>query len=330
MADLVGIEAVRVLHPALFEAIVSVAGYLSAPTALDDQGGYQRDRSAANSPIAPMYAVAPGLAEDVCRWLFPGARRYFENTHYGSEWEIRWRRQRKVASSTIFRFYLERQLPEGVVPSRAVDEALSHLTNRGELQQLLDTWSPDELMDLLERMNPAIEELPVNATIEGDPARIALPVLLDLLPRLPEDRGVFRPSGPMTLMRVALRLVRRIPDEAARADLVRAVLKDTRTFSSRLILLWVVGPGKTSGTALSPRPPRPNSRITCAPISWRGHPVTSRCRPESLGSPTSWPRPTTERLRCRPWPKTIGSRSPFSLIPLGRRMARHWVPPRSR
>ena len=29
VADLVGIEAVRVLHPALFEAVVSVADYLS-------------------------------------------------------------------------------------------------------------------------------------------------------------------------------------------------------------------------------------------------------------------------------------------------------------
>ena len=44
-------------------------------------------------------------------------------------------------------------------------------------------------------MNPAIEELPVDAAIDEDPARIALPVLLDLLPRLPEDRGAFRPTG---------------------------------------------------------------------------------------------------------------------------------------
>jgi predicted KAP-like P-loop ATPase len=252
LADLVGIEAVRVLHPALYEAIVSVADYLSAQTGLGDQSGYQQGRSAANSPIAPMHAAAPGLAEDVCRWLFPGARRYFENTHYGTEWEITWRRQRKVASSSVFRFYLERQLPEGVVPARAVDDALSLLTNRVELQQLLDTWSADELMDLVERLNPAIEELPVGATIEVDPARVALPVLLDLLPRLPEDRGAFRPRGSMTLMRVALRLIRRIPDEAVRADLVHAVLEDTRTFSSRLILLWLVGQRENVGSDLVP------------------------------------------------------------------------------
>ena len=187
----------------------------------------------------------------MCRWLFPAARHYFENTHYGPEWEITWRRQRKVASSSVFRFYLERQLPYGVVPARAVDDALADLTNRVKLQQFLGPWSPDELMDLIERMNPAIEELPVDGdAMDEDPARIALPVLLDLLPRLPEDRGAFRPHGSMTLMRVTLRLLRRIPDESVRAAVVRGVFEDTRTLSSRLILLWVVGHRENVGTSL--------------------------------------------------------------------------------
>src|SRR5262249_50947854 len=80
--------------------------------------------------------------------------------------------------------------------------------------------------------------------------RVALPVLLDLLPRLPEDTGSFQPRGSMTLMRVALRLVRRIPDEAARGDLVRAVFEETRTPSSRLTFLWVMGHRENVGAGL--------------------------------------------------------------------------------
>lgn len=255
IADLVGVEAVRVLHPALFEAIVSVADCLSVSAGLADQGGYQHGRNAADSPVAPMHAAAPGLAEDVCRWLFPAARQYFENMHFGPEWEITWRRRRKIASSSVFRFYLDRQLPDGVVPAQAVDDALLHLNDHAGLEQFLDQWSSDELMDLVERMNPSIEELPVNAdSIEEDPARIATPVLLDLLPRLPEDRGAFRPHGSMTLMRVALRLLRRIPDEESRGKMVRAVFEDTRTLSSRLILLRVVGHRENVGTGLIAAP----------------------------------------------------------------------------
>ena len=251
LADLIGIETVRVLHPALFEALVSVADYLSVNPGIADQGGYQRGRNVADSPIARVHEVAPGLAEDVCRWLFPAARQFFENTHYGPEWEIAWRRQRKVASSSVFRFYLERQLPDGVVPARAVDEALADLTDRDKLRQFLGPWSPDELMDLIERMNPAIEELPVDGdALDEDPAAIALPVLLDLLPQLPEDRGAFRPHGSMTLMRVTLRLLRRIPDESVRAAVVRGVFADTCTPSSLLILLWVVGHRENVGASL--------------------------------------------------------------------------------
>lgn len=251
VADLIGIEAVRVLHPALFEALVSAAGYLSATTGIADQGGYQRGRNPADSPIAPVHAAAPGLAEDVCRWLFPAARRYFENTHYGSEWEIKWRQQRKIASSAVFRFYLERQLPDGVVPARAVDDALSHLTSSDELRQFLCPWSPSELLDLLERMTPAIEELPVNDdAMDEDPARIALPVLLDLLPRLPEDLGAFLPHGSMFLMKIALRLLQRIPDQSTRAAVIRGVLHDTRILSGRLILLRVAGHREDIGTSL--------------------------------------------------------------------------------
>jgi KAP family P-loop domain len=251
VADLIGIEAVRVLDPALFRVLVSLADYLSVNSGPAGHGGYQPGRTAAQSPIAPAVEVAPGLAEDVCRWLFPAARQYFENMHHGQEWEAIWRRQRKVASSAVFRFYLERQLPDGVVPARAVDEALSYLTSRDELGQFLGSLSPGELMDLIERINSALEELPVDhdATDE-DPAQVALPVLLDLLPKLPEDRAAFQPRGSMTLMRAALRLLRRIPDEETRTVLVRSIYERTNAQSGRLILLRLVGRHENVGMNL--------------------------------------------------------------------------------
>lgn len=249
LADLIGIEAVRVLQPAMFEAICSVAPYLGAERLVPDHSRYQHGRNAADTPIGPLFVVDARLAEEICRWLFPAARRYFENTYYGSEWEARWRGQRKVASAPVFRFYLERQLPDGVVPARTVDLALSVLTDRDALSALLAGLSGAELMDLLERLNTTLEDLAVCEALEQDPAHVALPVLLDLLPRLPEDTGMMSFSGSMVLMRAALRLLRRIPDDE-RADVIRAVLRETRSFSSRLILLRVAGHRKDIGTGL--------------------------------------------------------------------------------
>ncbi|WP_329309641.1 KAP family P-loop NTPase fold protein [Streptomyces sp. NBC_01262] len=249
-ADLVGIEAVRVLHPALFEAITSAADHLAARSALLGQGGYQHGRAIADSPIAPLFEVDPQVAEAVCRWLFPAARHHFENMGFGPEWETTWRRERKVASASVFRFYLERRLPDGVVPARSVDEALALLADRQALRAFLDSWSPNELMNLLERMNPAIEELPVAADIAADPARQAIPVLLDLLPRLPENQGAFTARGSMAPMRLTFRLLQRIPDEAMRDEVVRAVFAETNVLSGRQLLLLTAGHRESAGMGM--------------------------------------------------------------------------------
>jgi hypothetical protein len=241
LADLIGIEAVRVLCPAMFAAIVSVSDSLSAPV-VPSQTGYQHGQSVDNSPIAPMVEVDQALAIEVCRWLFPAARRYFENVHHGSEWEGMWRSQRKISSASVFRFYLERQLPNGVVPARTVDQVIASLTDSETLQDLLDTLTPEELMDLVERMNTTLESLPFEPDkLDEDPARVALPYLLDLLPRLPEDTGMLSFSGSMVLMRAALRLFKRIPTEETRAEAIRLVLSETRSLSARLILLRIAG-----------------------------------------------------------------------------------------
>jgi hypothetical protein len=248
-ADLAGIEAVRVLRPALFEAIISVADQLAAGRPVPGAGGYRPGRNVADSPVAAMDAADPELAAAVCRWLFPAALQHFENTHYGSDWEATWRQQRKIASAPVFRFYLERQLPDGVVPAKAVDQAVACLSDSHELRRFLDLWTGAELIDLIERMNAPAEQLPVSPDPGQDPARIAAPVLLDLLPQLPEDPGAFQPRGSTTARRIVHRLIRRIPEERTRSEIVRAIFAGTSALSGRLILLRVVQ-RQTAGSGL--------------------------------------------------------------------------------
>jgi hypothetical protein len=106
-------------------------------------------------------------------------------------------------------------------------------------------------MDLVERMNGSLEEVPVKAEdLKTDPARVALPVLLDLLPRLPEDSGMLTFSGSMILIRAALRLLKRLPTDDARADVVRTVLEETQSRSGRLILIMITDHRKDIGAGL--------------------------------------------------------------------------------
>ncbi len=40
-----------------------------------------------------------------------------ENTHHGGEWLKTWSKERRVAHSRVLAFYLEKNLPEDVMPA---------------------------------------------------------------------------------------------------------------------------------------------------------------------------------------------------------------------
>jgi hypothetical protein len=251
LADLLGLEAIRILRPDMFEAIVTVGDALlsTQPT----QAGYLAGRDPAGGPVAPLVDVDRQLAETVCKWLFPAARRYFENMNFGPEWLTTWRKDRRVASPAVFRFYLERRLPDGVVPARTIDELLSSLRDPGRLTNLLADLSAAELLDAISRLTTVAEDIEFDATrsLDDDPARIALPILLDLLPRLPNSPASPRDFGAtMTIARLAHRLIKRIDREEQRAAVVRAVFADTTVLSARLALLFVLGHRTNIGTGL--------------------------------------------------------------------------------
>lgn len=249
LADLLGLEAVRILRPDMFEALVSVSDALGSTQPA--QSGYLSGRDPSTGPVGPLVAVDRELAETICKWLFPAARRYFENMHFGPEWLATWRKQRRVANPAVFRFYLERRLPDGVVPARMIDELLSNLGEPDRLREVLANLSASELTDAITRLTEVVEDIEFDSTrsLDDDPARTALPVFLDLLPRLPVRlSGPFDPGATTTIVRLAHRLIKRIDQEERRAAVVRGVLGDTTVLSARRTLLFAVGHRDHIGT----------------------------------------------------------------------------------
>jgi hypothetical protein len=252
-ADLLGIEAIRILRPEMFEAIVATADALAPSSLATTLSGYRAGNDAQTSPVAPLVVVDAHLAAAVCKWLFPAAQRYFENMNYGPEWVATWRRQRKLASPDVLRFYLERALPAGVVPARLVDAAIDALGDASELTNLLGQLDASELADLLERLTGAIDDLPFDASgpLDRDPSRISLPIILDLAPRLPKRRPGILELGPnMQVARVAYRLLKRITDAHQLIQVVREVSAETATLSGRLALVYLVGHRTNTGMKL--------------------------------------------------------------------------------
>ena len=115
----------------------------------------------------------------------------------------------------------------------------------------------------------------------------------------------------MTLMRAALRLLRRIPDSDARADRRPRRIRDTSAQQTADPAALAghrenIGAGLIASDVAAELEDELRDALTAQP------PATSRPRTASPASRTSWPRPTTARPRCRP----------------GRGRPGHAVPPR--
>lgn len=179
LADLMALEAIRVLSPAMFTAIVEALDVL-APSSSLALGSAPASAPGTANPLSALADVDADLASAISKWLFPAAGRHFGHSGYGPEWLGTWRAQRRVASPHVFRYYLERQLPAGVVPARTVDAVLANLTEPDRLRAVFTDLTGDEVADTLERLTFRLDDLPYapGGPLDEDPAVLGLPVLM--------------------------------------------------------------------------------------------------------------------------------------------------------
>jgi KAP-like P-loop domain-containing protein len=243
LADVLGLEAIRVLQPDIFDALVEVRDVLGTTRSLG-MGAVEATQKVGEGPLGQLASLDFDLASAICRWLFPAAGQHFGHTGYGHDWLATWRKARKVANPNVFLFYLERRLPDGVVPARTIDELFDALKIEETLTGLLDQLVGDELADALERLSYRLDELDYDSagSIDDDPAKVALPVLLDQLPRMSPRTADTNPFGRgFTIGGIALRLIQRITEDEPRIEVVRSTLSTASVASARIIMLKVLG-----------------------------------------------------------------------------------------
>ncbi len=81
------------------------------------------------------------VAREVRERLFP-ASLWMENNHYGSDWQKGWSKRRLVAHPRVLAFYLEKRLPDGVLPAREVQQLFEAIGDRERLGAMLGAIAP--------------------------------------------------------------------------------------------------------------------------------------------------------------------------------------------
>lgn len=153
-----------------------------------------------------------------------------------------------MASRRVLDLYLEKSFAEGTLPESAVRELVNTLSDGAALRAKLANMDDPTLEQVLERLEDYKNEFtPAQAAT-------AVPVLLNQWPRLRHVRrtidDLFGPD--IRTIRVALRMLERVEDQAERERIVEDSLRAVDSLSARLDLLRSVGNEKDVGAGLIP------------------------------------------------------------------------------
>lgn len=249
LADLLGLEAVRILRPSMFDELRTYAEYLVHPTPGSRvwMNPEVRNRET-KEKLSAMLERAKNEREilsSVFEILFPATQGFFGGSSYSPNWITSWRKQRRIACEEVLRIYLQAGLDDGTIPSPKIRELVEVLTDESKLVRLLDTLDDQHFEAVLERLEDFEHDFPAEA------APIAVPVLMNRMGRLSGHViSMFGLPPRIKVIRVVLRLLRRIEDPEDLMATMSAILRKVDTLSAWFELVNLAGHRQSVGHML--------------------------------------------------------------------------------
>ena len=253
LADLLGLEALRILRPSLFDELRAHAEYLVHPeSGLRMLLSEEARNKETKEKLLAMLKRAEGEREilsTVLEVLFPATQGPLDRSSYGPEWTRQWRKLRRVACEEVLRIYLQAGLDEGRIPSREVQELVEALTDEPKLKRLLDALDDQRFDAALVRLEGFEDDFPVESV------PIVVPLLVNRMGRLSAYAvGMFDVSPRFRVTRVVLRFLRRIENSDELMASMYAMLAKVDTLSGWFELVEMVGHRQSVGHELVNEP----------------------------------------------------------------------------
>ncbi|MDQ3571459.1 MAG: KAP family NTPase [Actinomycetota bacterium] len=248
LADLLGLEGIRVFLPDVFAALRLAVEPLTTPAGLAIGG--TREPPELKEAIEGL-VEAGGAHQEVVRSLierlFPFAKRHLGGSNFGPDWQKTFLRGRRVAHEAVLRLYLERTVGEALTNFLDAERAWAAMADRSALDGFLRSLDPQRLEDVIASLEAYEDQYGPEHVVPG------AVVLLNLLPDLPgRERGMFDVDGRLVVSRVTYRLLRSFgdPDEVRRA--VDAILPELSTLSAKFEVISDIGHREGAGHKLVP------------------------------------------------------------------------------
>ncbi|GLW20681.1 KAP family P-loop NTPase fold protein [Microbispora triticiradicis] len=243
LTDVLALEAMRIFLPDTFSLLSSAIPGLTTPAynTHDNPSLAEQVRAFIDSDEQHQ-AVLHAL----CMRLFPASKlRLGMNDRYGSDSAAAWLRERRVAHPDVLSFYLQLSMPASMKSAVTAELLFDHIEDEDFLTQAFNELDPPQVEQVVTTLESHQNEF---SSIDPEPAIVAL---LNQLPRLRRPAKGFFDIGPdIVISRVVYRLLLPTEDPNQVLEIVRRALPRVVQYSSKLVLLKLIGHRKNAGHKL--------------------------------------------------------------------------------
>lgn len=217
--DFVSIEALRLSAPRAYDAIRHSPRLFSgaAERSSREQSAVEKEEIEAVLASAPRQLRA---LKTVLLSLFPRLHSVLGNTHFGSDHEARWRRERRAASLDHLETYFRLAVPAGQFSATEMRRAIAMMSSRPDFAAYMRGLLEEEHSPGVSRAREFLSRLEdyTESTIPEESVVPALATLFsigdDLIRAEPDREQPFDFGMGVQVARVLLQLLRRLPTTA--------------------------------------------------------------------------------------------------------------------
>ena len=242
LADLLGLEAVRVLRPTLFDEIKAHPDCLVFPRSDYRVSIGNRERLVElENELSGMLERASTdrkTLESVFALLFPITQEFLKQEHirYDDGRYSTWRKERRVACEEVFQIYLTAGLDDGALSTGDIRDIVELLSDESKFSAFLDGLDARGMEEVLERLQDFDEHFP------DECVPIAVPIIVNRIDGLSKDKPGFLGISPRAkAIRTVDLFLRRIEHQDTIQSLVPKAIDKLELLSGKLLIVELVG-----------------------------------------------------------------------------------------
>lgn len=214
--DFIALEFLRVFEPEVYSTIRDNRNMFAGSSESSYRSDSEPDKAFHRAWLGILQPKHQEAVKNIVVRLFPKLEAVFENTHYGSSWSAKWRRDLRVCSPEVFDPYFQFGVSPDVLSRAELDELVAVATDPEDVRSILVAASrirrPDgttKAREILERLQDVVDDFSPEAAIGFLRALLAVG---DVLLSSSDEQGFLGVPNRWRLRRAVKNLLQRVPE----------------------------------------------------------------------------------------------------------------------